>query len=169
MWFKEIDEHVFPACGTLTLAISFRKVYLAKPKDVLEKMIASNPKPASRARMTEILARGVESPMVVAALQTHDKMMRRMESELARDPWLAGKAYSMADAALTPFVNRLGMIGLIDCWSQSSPRVLDWFERVKARPSFAAAITRFYDTDDAERFRAGDPEDPARVRRLLAA
>lgn len=168
MCMKEIDEYVFPACGTLTLAISFRKVYLAKPKDVLERMVAANPKPSSRARTREILRQGVESPMVVEALKTHDKMMRRMEQTLSTDPWLAGPAYSLADAAVTPFVNRLGMIGLIDCWSASCPRVMDWFERVKARPSFAAAITRFYDADDAERFRPGDAEDPARVRRLIA-
>lgn len=168
LWMKEIDEYVFPACGTLTLAISFRKVYLSKPKDVLEHILASSTKPGARARMTEILERGVDSPLVVAALKTHDKMMRRMEEVLSRDPWLAGGSYSLADAAVTPMVNRLGMIGLIDCWSECCPRVMEWFGRVKARASFDAAITRFYGADDAERFRPGDARDPARVRRLLA-
>jgi len=30
---KEIDEYVHMACSTLTTAISFRKIYLAKPRE----------------------------------------------------------------------------------------------------------------------------------------
>ena len=58
--------------------------------------------------------------------------MRRSPSHA----WLAGDRYSIADAAFTPYVVRLehlDVLGLLD----STPRVADWYRRIKARPSFA--------------------------------
>jgi glutathione S-transferase len=92
-----------------------------------------------------------------------------MESALAEAPFLAGEAYSLADAAATPYVNRLDMLGLWPCWADGHPRVSDWFARIRERPSFEAAITRHFTDKDAAMFARRDDEAPRKVRQILEA
>jgi glutathione S-transferase len=62
--------------------------------------------------------------------------LRRLDRELAGKDYLAG-SYSLADAAFTPSVVFLPMLGIdID---PSLKNVKGWVERLKARPSFAAS------------------------------
>jgi hypothetical protein len=37
---------------------------------------------------------------------------------------------------MTPYVNRLDMLGMSEMWTRARPRVAQWFERVQARPTF---------------------------------
>jgi glutathione S-transferase len=62
-----------------------------------------------------------------------------METRLARDPWLADSQYTIADAALTPYVVRLDHLDILGLLDKHS-RVLDWYSRLKSRPSFQKAI-----------------------------
>jgi glutathione S-transferase len=67
-----------------------------------------------------------------------------MEQTLEHGPWLAGSAFSMADIALAPYVNRLNALAMSGLWTEGRlPRVGAWFERVRARPAFAAAFERW--------------------------
>lgn len=62
--------------------------------------------------------------------------LRRLDRELAGREYLAG-TFSLADAAFTPSVVFLPMLGVeID---SSLKKVHAWLERLKARPSFAAS------------------------------
>ena len=45
--------------------------------------------------------------------------------------------YTLADAEITPYVERIDRLGLAGMWD-SRPRLADWFRRIKARPSFTA-------------------------------
>ena len=40
-----------------------------------------------------------------------------MEATLTQSRWLAGDQYTLADVSLTPYVNRLEMLGLSGMWS----------------------------------------------------
>ena len=63
-----------------------------------------------------------------------------MEKSLAHQLWLAGDTFSLADIAMTPYVNRLDMLGWQQMWEQTRPQVTAWFERIKARPTFKPAL-----------------------------
>jgi len=63
-----------------------------------------------------------------------------MEKTLEAGPWLVGDRFSMADIALTPYVNRLAMLGMDGMWRGRMPNLEKWFERIKARPSFKPAL-----------------------------
>ena len=65
-----------------------------------------------------------------------------MEDSLkANGEWLVGGAFTMADIALAPYVNRLAMLGMEKMWRDGRlPHVGAWFERVKARESFKPAF-----------------------------
>ena len=108
------------------------------------------PNPATRERQRAAIEQGMDAPAAVQALQFYDKALADMDRQLAQHPWLAGEAYSLADAAMTPYINRFTMLGLSNMWTQSRPNVAAWFERIKARPSYAAAISAFVTDADLQ-------------------
>ncbi len=63
-----------------------------------------------------------------------------MEKTLATREWLASDVFSLSDIAVTPYVNRLDMLGMSGMWIGSRPSVTAWFERIKARPTFKVAF-----------------------------
>jgi glutathione S-transferase len=169
LWLKRIDDPVHPACGVLTHATAFRESFLAKSEKEQQAHFAKMPDPARRARQESVYREGLDAAIVAGAVRTYDKLLADMEAALETSLWLAGPSYSLADAAATPYINRLSNLGLLDVWADSSPRVQDWFARIKERPSFKAAVTDYFTPKDADHL-AGIPEDtPDRVRAILAA
>ena len=63
-----------------------------------------------------------------------------MEKALATCTWLAGETFSLADIAVTPYVNRLDMLGMAPMWEGKRPHVTEWFNRIKARAAFKPAF-----------------------------
>jgi len=169
LWLKRIDDPTHPACGVLTHATAFRQSFLAKSPEEQKAHFAKMPDPARRARQEAVYREGLDAPIVAGAVRTHDKLLVDMEAALAAAPWLAGSRYSLADAAATPYVNRLSNLGLLDVWAESCPRVLDWFARVRERPSFKAAVTDYFTEKDAAHLAGIAPDTPDKVRAILAA
>ena len=62
-----------------------------------------------------------------------------MEASLENSPWLPGDTYSLADIALTPYANRLAMLGKEE-FRDNLPKVTEWFERLSTRPNFEPAV-----------------------------
>ncbi len=93
-----------------------------------------------RARRRYVLLNGVESSEAQSAIRTLDKMLANMENILAHGDFLAGDHYSLADAALTPFVLQLDLLELQAMWTERRPRVDQWWQRICARPSFEEEI-----------------------------
>ncbi len=55
--------------------------------------------------------------------------------------WLIGPHFTMADVALAPYVNRLAALAMEGLWREGRlPRVEEWFERIRARPTFDPAF-----------------------------
>lgn len=168
LWLKRIDDPTHPACGVLTHATAFRQSFLAKSAAEQKDHFAKMPDPARRARQEAVYRDGLDAPIVIGAVHTYDKLLADMEATLDASPWLAGPSYSLADAAATPYVNRLHNLGLLDVLTEMRPRVIDWFAHVRLRPSFKAAITDYFTAKDAAHL-AGIPKDaPDKVRTILA-
>jgi glutathione S-transferase len=73
-----------------------------------------------------------------------ERLLGVLEGRLAEAPWIAGEHYSLVDAAWTVMLGRaalVGLEGLVE--SPSRPRVTDYYARLRARPSFAAQVTRY--------------------------
>jgi len=169
LWMKKIDDYLHAACSTVTFAIAFRKGLLKKTPEELEARFAAMPDPAYRERQRLSVQHGVAAPHVPPALHNYDRYLGEMEQALGQAPWLAGEAYSLADAAATPYVNRAAMLGLDRLWVGRRPRVEDWFARVRARPSYATAVTKWLTDADRERFDISRDEIWSEVARVMGA
>lgn len=144
-WAKRPDERTHAACATVPNGIAFRHQWLARGADELERIIQRTPDRERRAWRREILDKGVEPGQFGDAVRAYDKLLADMEKALADATWLAGEDYTLADVGITPYVNRLAMLRLERMWD-GRPKVAGWYARVRARPSFAAAIAA-YDED----------------------
>ena len=81
---------------------------------------------------------GFSQADIEASLDQLDLTIRRIDEALAKGPWLMGEDYTLADIVVTPTIDRLDDLGLAYMWD-AHPRVGDWYRRIKARPSYAAA------------------------------
>jgi glutathione S-transferase len=169
LWMKKVDDYLHASCSAITFATANRKVLLRKSPAELEAHLASIPDPAYRERQRLSIERGLAADHVAQAVRNYDKYIGGMEATLARQPYLAGEWYSLADAAATPYVNRAEMLGMDRLWVESRPHVTDWLARIRARPSFDTAITRWLSDADRERFDIPRNETWHAVREILGA
>jgi glutathione S-transferase len=168
LWMKKIDDSLHAACSTLTFAIAFRNRFLGLSPQALEERLARIPNPAYRERQRLSIAHGVDAPHVADAVRAYDRYFAEMELALERSDYLAGDEYSLADVAVTSYINRARMLAM-DRLMADRPRLAAWFERVKSRPSFGRAITSWFTEDDARRFSTDPNEVAEKLNRILSA
>jgi len=139
LWTKMVDEGLHLSCAAVTFSLFIRHKLLKMSASELDCFLESTPDPAFRERKRHWVKEGIEAPDVKAAIKFHDKVLADMEATLTQSRWLAGDQYTLADVSLTPYVNRLEMLGLSGMWS-NRPRVSDWFDRIRARANFKSAV-----------------------------
>ncbi len=145
LWLKRLDEgHHDIATATVSMGIAFRHQYLARGPEACEALIEKTPDPVRRARRRDVIGNGVEAAIFRTAVGMWLRVIDEMEATLGRRPWLAGHDYSIADAAWTPYITRLEHLylqGLVE----DRPGILDWYERIKRRSSYQAAMIDWFD------------------------
>ena len=144
LWTKSVDEELHPACGEITFASCHRHIIRRLPEDKFQQFLASTPPvsvtPHWHARKKEIVTLGLAAPGIDATFRQYDAYLGKMEKALASRAWLADGTFSLADIAVTPYVNRLDMLGMAEMWTKTRPHVTDWFARIKSRPTFKPAF-----------------------------
>lgn len=140
-WTNLIDERVHTAAPVVTFAVGPRNLLLEQPVAVREANIESIPDPADRATRRSVIEHGVAAPEFAGALRRMIAFLDRAEAALGSSPWLSGDAFGLADAAALPYVLRLDHLAMTPLLSsEARPALARWYERVRARPSFATAV-----------------------------
>ena len=146
-WTKAVDEEVHRACGPLTFMASHRHTLMRLGPEKLEEFLQSTPVDSVTSdwnvRKRGYIEQGFDAPDAGRIVHLYDRYLAKMEADLAGGPWLAGDAYTLADAGMTPYLARLDMLQMQAMWTGSRPRLTDWFARIRARPSYAEAIDRW--------------------------
>lgn len=143
LWTKQLDEGLHAATGVVSTCIAFRHQHFAtKSEREITAYLDSMPDAAKRERQRENIFRGVESSYFAAALRRFDRLLSDMEEALSQNAWLAGNTFSLADIAFTPYATRLEHLQLAPMWDRR-PSVARWYDAVRARPSYATAITEW--------------------------
>lgn len=145
LWNQRLAEgHHDIATATLSMGIAFRHQYLAKGEPACRELVEKVPDPVKRERRRDVIYNGTEAREFRLAVEMWVRLLNDMEAALARHDWLAGDAYTITDAAYTPYLTRLEhlkALGFID----DKPLVTDWYRRIKARPSYEAGIIDWLD------------------------
>lgn len=145
-WTVQTDSWLLTMINNLNVGIVFRAVHAKKTPEELEQFLSGYAgQPTKLIRTKELIAEGPDSPLVEHAIRRYHGLIGEIDAALVEGgPWLAGKTFSLADIGLLPYLNRLHDLGFERLW-QDRPRYLDWYARMKARPSFDTAIGQVVD------------------------
>jgi glutathione S-transferase len=130
-----IDEMPAAAVRVPTFNLAFLPSFQKMSRDDFVAMAQS--KPLRREFMMTMGQAGFPQAEMDAALARLRRSYERMDAEIEKSggPWLLGKHISLADVAVMPAVVRmhdLNMPGWLDL-----PRVVTWFDNIRAHPAFA--------------------------------
>lgn len=140
-WLNLIDKKVHPQAPNLTFAMGPREMIRQQPPEAIARQVDAIPDRQEREARRSIITHGIEAPEFIEALEVFLQMLDTMETQLADRPWLSGNAYGLADATVAPYVLRVGDIGMGPLLDPSlRPRVVNWFTRVCALPSYQKAV-----------------------------
>lgn len=170
-WSKAVDEELHPACSAITYVVSHRHTILRQGAGNFEDFLAKGGSEgrAARALKWQWIQQGLAAPGAAEKIRLYDDYLHKMETALEGRNWLAGSAFSMADIAMAPYVNRLAALAMEPLWTGGRlPRVETWFERVKERPSFHAGFIEWMPIDLATEMRANGERSWPDVKALLS-
>ena len=146
-WTKIPDDGIHVACGSLSFASVFAdQVRGDTPIEEMRERLSALPDQNRARRQLEIMEKKFDSPIVQDAIRLHVKMLTEMSGRLEDHDWLAGDDWSLAEACLLPYVERLNRLGLAPLWDDK-PGVAAWYDRVRARSSYQDGITAYRPND----------------------
>jgi glutathione S-transferase len=171
VWTKAVDEELHPACSAITYVVSHRHTILRRGgAGSFEAFAARAAKEGMAARLQkwQWIQQGLEAPGAPDKIRLYDAYLQKMERALESSEWLVGDGFSMADIALTPYVNRLAALAMTGLWQNGRlPRVERWFERVRARPTFEPSFVEWVPPELAREMRANGEKSWPAVAALL--
>jgi len=141
-WTKAVDEDLHPACGAVTFVCSHRYTVLNNlGEEGAKKFLDSTPEFSVTSNWKEqkdaYVRYGFEAPGAAEKVKLYDSYLHKMEAALTDSDWLVANKFTIADVAMTPYVNRLAMMNMSGMWENGRlPAVTAWFERIKQRPAF---------------------------------
>jgi glutathione S-transferase len=144
-WTKSVDEDLHPACAALTFMASHRHTINRLGPEGLQKFLDSIPpfsvSPDWHEKKKGYVRQAFDAPDGSQKVRLYDDYILKMEKALANGEWLVGDYLSFADIAMMPYLTRLDMMSMSGMWENGRrPRVTDWFERVKERPSYKPSL-----------------------------
>lgn len=138
-WIRYLDEVPTAAVRVPSFNMAFLPRYDGLDDDAFQKEQADI-RPLRKHFYEKMGRKGFDDNEVDNALEQLSATISRMEARLQDNPWLSGAELGLADFIAAPLMDRLDDLNLEELWQKSSPRVTDWFERLRSRPSFAKAF-----------------------------
>ena len=173
-WTKAVDEDLHPACGAVTFVCSHRHTVLKNlGEEGVKKFLASTP-PMSvtsdwKSQKDAFTRFGFDAPGATEKVKLYDTYLQKMEAALrGGNDWLVGNKFSIADIAMTPYVNRLAMMAMRGMWENGRlPHVEKWFARIEARPNFKKCLIDWIPEDLANDLRENGTKSWPEVANIL--
>lgn len=170
IWTKAVDEELHPACSALTYIVSHRHTIMRNGVGSFEEFLqtAANEGRAARTLKWQWIQDGLAAPGAADKIRLYDNYLNRMEQALGDSEWLVGSSFSMADIAMTPYLNRLEALSMEAMWRHGRlPAVERWFDRVKERPTFIPAFVEWMPIELADEMRANGEHSWPEIALLL--
>ena len=165
---KLIDEYVHNSCTIMTFATAFRPWFAGLTGEQIEARLSKSPSKQRTEYKRDVALNGLESRYVKDALDHHEKLLKMMDSALERGQWLAGGEFSLADAAVIPYLLRLDLLRLREFYGKL-PRVEQWYQRMRARPSVKKELLDRMTREDKAPFEKLEPDPWPKVKELVWA
>jgi len=161
---KLIDEYVHNSCTILTFATAFRGWLGGLTAEQIDARLAKSPNKKRAEHKRDVALYGLDSKFVREALDYHLKLLKMMDQALARGPWLAGAQFSLADAAVIPYILRLDLLKMNGLFKES---IKGWYARMRERPSVKKEMLERMTPQDKAPFEALQPDPWPKIKTLM--
>jgi glutathione S-transferase len=138
VWVKYQDDVLYHTQRPATFQLMVKRKLATLTKQQVDEMVRHHPQPQRAKHFLDWATGPVDQSVVAEARQKLGDILLRLERRLAEVLWLAGDAFSLAECAYAPFIDRLERLAFEDLW-RDKPRVGEWMGRVKTHPAFAKA------------------------------
>ncbi|HEV7322253.1 MAG TPA: glutathione S-transferase family protein [Ensifer sp.] len=160
-WTELEDTVVHPAVRPPTFNLILKpRLQRLSPAEIMVAMERHPLKSRAEAYRQAAIA-PVDVSAVIGSIVIFQSVLARMEIHLSQARWLAGDGFTLADVAMAAFIDRLGRLAMEGLLAPF-PLAADWADRIRQRPSFAAA-------KGPEAERPDPPVDRHLVDRLMTA
>lgn len=167
LWTRK-EDLIHDAINTMTASIVFRHELLEKSKEEQLARYSKIPDLAKREKWRRMMDEGLHSSITKEALGRFARHFAQMEQALGKSKWLVGDEVSLADAGLASFFYRLEMLEIAHLWEDHFPQVSRWYQAIKARPSFKAAILDYVSDEDHAKYKRISAPLSGEVKALFA-
>lgn len=134
-WMRFLEEVPTAAVRVPSFNMGFLPRYEGMDRQTFEK-VESDQRPIRKQFYRRMGPSGFKKEDVEASFEQIGNTCKRMNAALEHGPWLLGSQYTLADVIVAPLIDRMNDLGMSMIWEDAYPRVTDWYERTKARPSF---------------------------------
>lgn len=170
-WMKRMDDDVHRATGHLSMAIYLRHAHLAKPSDERERYFARMPDRDRAERQMTAIMLGTDAPGFAPSVRLFARIVDEIDAQLQATgrTWLAGEAFSLADASVAPYMTRLALLTDERLWHDGRrPAFQRWWRSVQERGSFRRQVRDAYDAPAVAFIRAKAEDAWPVTERILA-
>ncbi len=141
-WVKVEEDELFTAIRPASLNLMMKQVLGRYGEAELDRLLARHPRPHLIPTLKKMFLDPPDAKAVAQSRRALAATLAKMNESLAsKGPWLAGSAYSLADIAAAPVIDRIERLGMSDLW-HGLPAVKDWVARVTARAAYRRAAPK---------------------------
>ena len=151
-WLKYHDDVAHAAVRDVSFQLLFKPYFAALPRAQLEALVSRHPRPERRQKFLDAGSSGVDRVALAQGVRACEAVVARLDAALVGRTWLVDDAFSLADIAMAPAVERIENLALERLWADR-PHLAAWVARVLARPSVTGARA----PEGARLSRPGDP------------
>jgi glutathione S-transferase len=138
-WIRYFDEVPTAAVRVPSFNMAFLPRYDGLDDDAFQ-MEQADIRPLRKHFYEKMGRKGFDDTEIDNALEQLRSTFARMDKALKNHPWLSGSDVGIADFIVAPLVDRMDDLGFASMWEDNAPEVADWFNRLRARPSFDTAF-----------------------------
>jgi glutathione S-transferase len=135
-----LGEVLAPAVSTLGCHTYLAPVLKTRERRDIDAFMSKLPTPEMRQAWTAAVQNDYSKDLLDDSRRKVGVGVKRIESMLATSPWLVGDKFSIADIEAFSLINGLTKLTPDLVSKSASPRIVDWLERTRMRPSVKAAL-----------------------------
>lgn len=162
----DLSVEFHAAVNTFTQLIVNRDRLLTLPPEELAARLSNIPDLARATKLQRIVEKGFQAEQVADATISVRRILQQVDNAAGRSRWLAGNAYSLADAAILPFVTRLELLGMAEFWRER-PHAASWLADARQRTTYDTAIAAYMSDQACNKFAAAAGKAQTKVKLLL--
>ncbi|WP_423454020.1 glutathione S-transferase family protein [Ottowia sp. VDI28] len=163
-WMRRMDDDIHRATGNISMAIYIRHAHLKKSQAERDAYFAAMPDAERAVRQQAAIALGLDAPAFAPSLRAFSVLVDEIDRAVAKQDWLCGDGFSLADIAAAPYILRLDMLAMDTLWSRGRrPAMARWWARVQARSCWSRVMHDAFPSAVREQMRQRGEEARARV------